>query len=271
MKQIPKYTLIAGLVIAMGTPAFAANPARNGGHAAAGRPVAARPQISHVSAPARSFRTASFHAQPRVVNRTPAFNHAATSRTFAASRVRPNTTAANNRFTQNRVNNAAVTNARFARNNTVANNAAIRRNTAVTRNTTAFNRTNRYGGNWFAANAHSGWSRGGDHYWNHHHYRWYDGGWLIVDNGFWPFDYADPYPYYGDGYGYQPAPVASYSGNSVALDVQSNLAQQGYYNGPIDGDIGPMSQQAIANYQSDQGLAVTGNIDGPLLQSLGLQ
>ncbi len=90
-----------------------------------------------------------------------------------------------------------------------------------------------------------------------------------MDNGFWPYDY--PYPYYGDDYyGDQPAPVGSYN-DSTAIDVQSTLSQQGYYYGPIDGDIGPMSRQAIANYQQDHGLPVSGTIDEPLLGSLGLE
>jgi len=53
--------------------------------------------------------------------------------------------------------------------------------------------------------------------------------------------------------------------------VQQSLSQQGYYNGPIDGDIGPGSSNAIANYQSDHGLTPTGQINDPLLQSLGLE
>jgi len=156
-----------------------------------------------------------------------------------------------NRFGAGRVNSAAIS-PRVA-------------GATAGRNNTAFNRSNRYGGNWYAANSHAGWSRGGDHFWNGHHYRWYDGGWLIVDNGFWPFGY--PYPYYGYGY-YDNQPAAV--GDSIAANVQSSLAQQGYYNGPIDGDIGPRSRQAIAEYQGDHGLPVSGVIDQPLLQSLGL-
>jgi len=112
-------------------------------------------------------------------------------------------------------------------------------------------RSNHYGGRWFAANMHSDWDRGSVHFWNHHHYRWYDGGWIIIDAG--------------------PSVAYYRSGGSVASRVQERLAQQGYYNGPIDGDIGPGSRNAIANYQADHGLPVTGHIDEPLLSSLGLQ
>jgi hypothetical protein len=257
MKQIQKYTLIAGLAVALSTPAFAANwkGGGGGGRASVGRAVVARPQISHSSAPARSFagnagyRASSFRAsQPRVATRSPAFSRTATTRTFAASRVTRPTV--NSRFAQTRVNNAAITR---------------QTNVNASRNATAFNRGNNFGGRWVAANAHPGWNRSREYYWGNHHYRWYDGGWLIVDGGFWPYGY----PYYGYGYNNynpQPAPVS----DSTAADVQSRLTQLGYYNGDVDGQIGPLSRQAIANYQSDQGLPVTGVIDQQLLQSLGL-
>jgi len=107
-------------------------------------------------------------------------------------------------------------------------------------------RGNHYGGQWVDASVHSDWGNSGEHYWHHHHYRWYDGGWIIFNPG-----YA--------------------GGGSIPSAVQQSLSQQGYYNGPIDGDIGPGSSNAIANYQSDHGLTPTGQINDPLLQSLGLE
>jgi hypothetical protein len=71
-----------------------------------------------------------------------------------------------------------------------------------------------------------------------------------------------PREYLGGGYG------SSYGGTDAA--VQSELARRGYYNGPIDGDIGPGSSRAIARYQMDRGLPVTGSITSSLLRSLGL-
>jgi hypothetical protein len=61
---------------------------------------------------------------------------------------------------------------------------------------------------------------------------------------------------------------ATYGGTDAA--VQSELARRGYYNGSIDGAIGPMSRRAIARYQEDHGLPVTGSITSSLLRSLGL-
>lgn len=56
-----------------------------------------------------------------------------------------------------------------------------------------------------------------------------------------------------------------------AMAVQRALAQRGYYRGPIDGVMGPGSRDAVARYQRDHRLAVTGNINFDVLGSLGLR
>ena len=56
----------------------------------------------------------------------------------------------------------------------------------------------------------------------------------------------------------------------VTVNVQEALARAGYYDGPIDGELGPMTREAIAAYQADNGLAVTSAIDEPTLATLGL-
>lgn len=61
----------------------------------------------------------------------------------------------------------------------------------------------------------------------------------------------------------------SYRGSTDAR-VQAELARRGYYRGPIDGDIGPGSRAAIARFQADRGLAVTGYINTSLLSALGV-
>lgn len=58
---------------------------------------------------------------------------------------------------------------------------------------------------------------------------------------------------------------------AVRLAVQRELARRGYYAGAIDGVIGPLTRQAIARFQVEHQLAVTGVIDGTLLVALGLQ
>jgi len=56
----------------------------------------------------------------------------------------------------------------------------------------------------------------------------------------------------------------------VVANVQTQLYNEGYYDGPIDGILGPDTRAAIADYQADHGLAVTAAIDEPTVESLGL-
>lgn len=58
--------------------------------------------------------------------------------------------------------------------------------------------------------------------------------------------------------------------SSMDAAVQRALARRGYYEGPIDGAIGPQSRRAISRYQYDYGLQETGTITDGLLASLGL-
>jgi len=59
-----------------------------------------------------------------------------------------------------------------------------------------------------------------------------------------------------------------YATYPVQVSVQVELQRKGYYGGPIDGDIGPQTQKAIAKYQSQNGLPVNGQINEALLKSL---
>ena len=96
------------------------------------------------------------------------------------------------------------------------------------------------------------------------------------------------YPYYGYapyGYGY---PVGAYSTydprgiyqgqvvnggaggtNSVAVQVQQQLAAGGYYHGEIDGIVGEGTRRAIRSYERDNNLRVDGRIDDRLLATMG--
>ena len=112
------------------------------------------------------------------------------------------------------------------------------------------NQANHYDGRWSSAATHSDWDQSTNHHWRDHDYRWYDGGWLIIETN------ASP--------GYE-------ANGSTGSNVQARLAQQGYYNGPIDGYIGRGTRHAIAHYESDNGLQVNGVIDEPLLVSLRLE
>jgi len=208
-------------------------------------------------------------------NRNMAFSHPGTPINTAAPRMqtasRPNTFQSVNRFgNTNRFNTAATPNA-FATNRQFV---TAGHNGSIAMNRSAF----------VAGNFHPGWNPGQAYYWNNHHWRCYNGVWAVVDVG-WPSDwYGYPYPfaydnvvYYGgdvyDPVDEQPAyyPAApSAVGSSLVADVQSSLANAGYNPGPVDGDAGPQTREAIAGYQQDHGMAPTGRIDGPLLDSLGL-
>ena len=119
----------------------------------------------------------------------------------------------------------------------------------------SYTRDNNYGGLWVLGDNHRDWDRNGVHEWNHHRYGWYDGGWLIIDGGFRP-----------RGFSY-----SNYSTDSTVARVQRKLTAQGYALGRADGVIGPATRNAISDYQQDNGLAVTGRINDPLLASLGLE
>jgi hypothetical protein len=97
------------------------------------------------------------------------------------------------------------------------------------------------------------------------------GGYYYWNNGYW-------YP----AWGYSPsAEYYAYDGpiyvgqraeppDQVIADVQAELQQMGYYQGEMDGLLGPLTRQALTAYQADQGLATTAAIDQPTLDSLGM-
>src|SRR4030095_15479515 len=142
----------------------------------------------------------------------------------------------------------------------------------------------RHDGNW-----HRDWDRRHAHFFHNRFFVFDNGLWFGTAGGFFPWDYlpyyADdyyPYNYYTDvqpdyntapdnayPYGYysgvQPndniapangAPVA----DTTVQAVQTKLAQLGYYNGPVDGIFGPATRDAVAKYQIDKQLDVTGSL-----------
>jgi len=232
MKYFTGLAIAASLLMAQ--PAFAA-------HKGGGRP-ASRPHPAH-AAP----HIAAVHRAPRT--RIAAAHFRARPAAVAASRVRVNRTpaiaASHSRYTAPAARSYAA--------NRTANRGA--------RNSVAFGGSS-YGNNGgrshgtYAFASHDGWSHGRDYNWNGHHYHWYDNAWFIVD----------PYPYgYGPNYGY-----GYYGDSQVSVQVQAALQQQGYYKGPVDGVVGPGTRAAIAAYQQDNGLRVTGTVTPALLNNLGI-
>jgi hypothetical protein len=95
------------------------------------------------------------------------------------------------------------------------------------------------------------------------------GGWYAWNAGYWypawGYDPGAYYPYDGPIYAYNDLPP-----DQVVANVQAALQQQGYYHGEVDGLLGPLTRDAIANYQRDHGLYMTSAIDRPTLESLGM-
>lgn len=111
-----------------------------------------------------------------------------------------------------------------------------------------------------------------DRNWWHSHYpriTFYLGAPYYWDSGYWypAWGYYPNYTYQYDGpiYGYN-----SLSPDRVVVDVQVQLQRDGYYAGPIDGVLGPVTRRAITAFQADHGLAITSSIDEPTLATLGV-
>src|SRR5262249_6650069 len=102
----------------------------------------------------------------------------------------------------------------------------------------------------------------GQRYWAFRNYnrQWHDRGWwrshytriVFVNSGWWYWNAG----YWFPAWGYAPSvsfvfdgPIYGYNGLSpdqVTVNVQQQLAAAGYYDGPIDGVLGPMTREAIA-------------------------
>ena len=89
-----------------------------------------------------------------------------------------------------------------------------------------------------------------------------------------------PYYYQRPGVSYYPNHGAipqqfqnqnAYRMNSDDHRVQQALARLGYYQGSLDGRMGPQSYNALNRYQQSQGMPVSNTITAILLRALGLQ
>src|SRR6266516_332551 len=108
-------------------------------------------------------------------------------------------------------------------------------------------------------------------WWHSHHsnivfvfgapYYWNAGFWFQA----WGYNLNAYYAWDGPTSGYNHLPP-----DQVIATAQAALQQQGYYQGEVDGLLGPLTRDAIANYQRDHGLYTTSTIDQPTLRSLGM-
>src|SRR5213083_186749 len=245
----------------------------------------------------RNFSTAQYRQRAQITPRTS--SHAVVNRDARMRTYRERTLSSNRDFgarrnvavnrerelAVNRARNVDVNRHRDTDQFRARNNLTVNRNRNV-----AANRTRKFayyrGGNVRINNNFRSAAFRGQQYtvFRNYHRQWHDrswwrshydriifvnGGWYYWNTGYWfPAWGYDPYVTYAyDG------PIYAYNGWSpdrVIVDVQEQLQRDGYYDGPIDGILGPTTREAIAAFQADNGLAVTSVIDEPTLATLGI-
>ncbi|MGC2352709.1 MAG: peptidoglycan-binding domain-containing protein [Candidatus Udaeobacter sp.] len=118
-----------------------------------------------------------------------------------------------------------------------------------------------------------------------HWHEWHDRNWwhghcdtiVFVNTGYYFLDGSYWYP----AWGYDPlqsyydydGPIYTYGNllpDEVIANVQVALQDAGYYSGAITGSLNFEMRAALANFQRDYGLPITGAIDEPTVESLGL-
>jgi hypothetical protein len=117
------------------------------------------------------------------------------------------------------------------------------------------------------------WHESHDRNWWHDHCQtivFVNTGYYFLDGSYWYPAYGyDPLQTYYDYDG----PVYTYSNllpDEVIANVQTALQDAGYYYGPITGSLSVDTRAAIANFQRDYNLTITGAIDEPTVGALGL-
>jgi Putative peptidoglycan binding domain len=119
-----------------------------------------------------------------------------------------------------------------------------------------------------------------------HWHEWHDRDWwhnhcdtiVFVTSGYYFLDGSYWYPAWGydplqASYDYD-GPIYTYGDllpDEVIANVQVALQDAGYYLGTITGSIDVETRAALANFQRDYGLPITGAIDEPTVETLGLQ
>ncbi len=113
------------------------------------------------------------------------------------------------------------------------------------------------------------------------------------NSGYYPNDYGygynDPGAYddqggeYQNGYddqsaypsgsqrGYQPGYGNQQSANSTVAAAQDRLVREGFYQGQIDGVLGPETRHALVRFQTKHGLRISGELTTETLDALGLR
>jgi hypothetical protein len=126
---------------------------------------------------------------------------------------------------------------------------------------------------------------GYDEAFRRHWHEWHDRNWwhdhcdtiVFVTTGYYFLDGSYWYP----AWGYDPlqsyydydGPIYTYSDllpDEVIANVQTALQEAGYYVGAITGSLSIDTRAALANFQRDYGLPITGAIDEATVEALGL-
>ena len=134
---------------------------------------------------------------------------------------------------------------------------------------------------WHNKKDHRGYAEAFQSHWHERHDRnwWHNHcdtivfvttGYYFLDGSYWYPAYGyDPLQTYYDYDG----PIYTYGNllpDEVIANVQTALQDAGYYYGPVTGSLSVDMRAAIANFQRDYGLQITGAIDEPTVETLGL-
>src|SRR5947208_11489390 len=126
---------------------------------------------------------------------------------------------------------------------------------------------------------------GYDQAFRRHWHEWHDRNWwhdhcdtiVFVTTGYYFLDGSYWYPAFGydplNGYYDYDGPIYTYGDllpDEVIANVQTALQDAGYYYGEITGSLGVDMRAAMANFQRDYGLPITGAIDEATVEALGL-
>ena len=225
----------------------------------------ARPATSHATMSARHYNSTA-QSRQRSYTRPRTSSKVVANRNTRLNAMRQRNVARNQELRTRR--NVAVNRERNVAGNATRNFAYYRgRNVRINND---FHSAAFRGGQYATfRNYHRQWHDRG--WWKRHYNRivFVNGGWYFWNAGYWfpAWGYAADayYPYDGPIYGYN-----GMTPDRVIVDVQQQLQRDGYYDGPIDGILGPMTREAIASFQADNGLAVTSVIDEPTLATLGV-
>jgi len=177
----------------------------------------------------------------------------------------------------------------FNKTTTFNKNVTVNKNFKVQH----FNLGNQPRGNYQVVKFNQNFTIAGANHWKgakyqvfvNYHPQWHDEGWWRSHHDRITFVFGAPY-YWDSGYwypawGYNPGASYYYDGpiyasnpemdpGQTVANVQAALQEQGYYQGEVDGVLGPQTRAALAEYQSAQGLEPTGTVDEPTLETLGM-